>query len=489
MRIGFSFNYFNRMFMLKRRIQFFIAFICLTSTSTIYSESILQGFDLHGSFAQSYIKTTKGNEWILADSQKGSFQFTELLLNTSKDINGKLRIGAQGIMRDFGSESNFERDIDWMFADYQICDHFGMRLGRIKLPLGLYNESRDVDAARTPIILSQGMYPEWARNIANAYDGLGVYGTVGTMSLGYLNYNIFYGGEKSISKTFRSNRQMEILDPNTRFRTKDMRGFELSYDTPIDGLRFIGSYFSARAYTDLAVTNALTSVKTHYDEAFKFETDTHMFSGEYSLDKWTFSMEVAHIQQNSYFESVYNSDLVSATESAAYAGAYAGTYQAVYQSTYSETYQTAFQDAGGAGNPAADGIAVTAATAAADAAGKAAGTQAGDAAKAGAGSGISQALGFVTTNSSNDITAWSLGAVYQYTEKLSLNFRYAFDASKDQKNDVGFYRRDASLGLRYDYNEFFIGKLEYHHIRGRNGLMSGSSNDSGIFLARISLSF
>ena len=57
-------------------------------------------------------------------------------------------------------------------------DQLGFRAGRIKLPYGLYNQSRDVDMARTSVLLPQSVYSEVDRELLIAYEGVGLYGNV-----------------------------------------------------------------------------------------------------------------------------------------------------------------------------------------------------------------------------------------------------------------------------------------------------------------------
>lgn len=59
---------------------------------------------------------------------------------------------------------NYGRDkvtIDWAYGDYRVNDWLGFRAGKVKIPLGLYNEARDNDALRTFIFLPQQAYFDW----------------------------------------------------------------------------------------------------------------------------------------------------------------------------------------------------------------------------------------------------------------------------------------------------------------------------------------
>ena len=131
---------------------FFISLIlvCL-SLSTLHAGN--EDVDIHGFISQGYLKTTRNN--YIADSTDGTFQFNEMGLNFTTRPMDKLIIGAQFFARDFGSVGNDQIQIDYALADYRFTDYFGVRAGKLKNPMGLYSEYRDIDMLRTCIILPQ----------------------------------------------------------------------------------------------------------------------------------------------------------------------------------------------------------------------------------------------------------------------------------------------------------------------------------------------
>ena len=80
--------------------------------------------------------------------------------------------------RDLGDAANNKINLDWAYADYRQWDWLGLRIGRVKLPIGLYNETRDMDMLRTCIVLPQGIYNELERDNLIALNGMGLYGHV-----------------------------------------------------------------------------------------------------------------------------------------------------------------------------------------------------------------------------------------------------------------------------------------------------------------------
>lgn len=147
--------------------------------------------EIHGFVSQGFIKTSANN--YLADSKRGSFEFSEVGINFSKQLTDRMRIGTQLFTHDLGPLGNYRTRFDWFYLDYHFWDWFGVRAGRTKLPFGLYNESSDIDAARVPILLPQSVYPVSNRDFLLAQTGGEVYGIVPLGSAGSLEYRL-YGG-------------------------------------------------------------------------------------------------------------------------------------------------------------------------------------------------------------------------------------------------------------------------------------------------------
>lgn len=150
------------------------------------------GIDIHGFVSQGYMWSERYN-YILNDSKGGSFQFTEIGINFSKDLTDKLRIGIQILARDLGDIGNLDPLIDWAYADYRWKDWLGLRVGILKVPNGLYNESRDIDMLRTNILLPSAVYNEGFREIYMGLSGVGLYGSVPLGGGGDLDYQLLIG--------------------------------------------------------------------------------------------------------------------------------------------------------------------------------------------------------------------------------------------------------------------------------------------------------
>ena len=148
--------------------------------------------EVHAFVSQGFIKTTSNN-YLAADSTRGSFEFSEVGINFSKQLTDRMRVGIQLFSHDLGPLGNYRTRFDWFYLDYRFWDWLGVRAGRTKLPFGLYNESSDVDAARVPVLLPQSVYPVTNREFLLAQTGGEAYGIVPLKSAGSLEYRL-YGG-------------------------------------------------------------------------------------------------------------------------------------------------------------------------------------------------------------------------------------------------------------------------------------------------------
>ncbi|MDE2366129.1 MAG: hypothetical protein KGM95_04265, partial [Betaproteobacteria bacterium] len=136
---------------------------------------------IHGFVGQSWLKSS-GNDNVFGKSSSdgGSFDFRELGLNASMRPLPKLQFSAQMISRTAGKGSPGNARFDYGFLDYTYfsgeAGQLGIRLGRMKNPLGFYNDTRDVPFTRPTILLPQSIYFERTRKLAIAADGAHLYG-------------------------------------------------------------------------------------------------------------------------------------------------------------------------------------------------------------------------------------------------------------------------------------------------------------------------
>jgi len=204
---------------------------------------------IHGFISQGYMQSTANN--FFGDTEDGTFKFNEFGINIAAQVTDNLHIGMQLFSRNLGYLGGNAIVIDWAYGDYRWKDWLGIRAGKIKMPLGFYNETRDVDMLRTSIFLPQGVYNESWRTTFNAIQGLGLYGNVPLPYLGTLNYQAQIG-VFNISTASGMNKFIEdqlYSTFNNYFVSTSYVG-SLIWETPLEGLRLGVSGFMSDLYAN-----------------------------------------------------------------------------------------------------------------------------------------------------------------------------------------------------------------------------------------------
>ncbi len=222
--------------------------IIITVLSIFFSGTVFAEFgeiDIHGFISQGFLQSDD-HKYLLADTDDGTFEFNEIGINFATDATDNLRLGMQIMARDLGSVGNDKVDIDWAYADYRYRNWAGLRIGKIKKPYGIYNQSRDVDAARTSILLPSCIYEEKFREAALTVKGASIYGSLP----GSIDYQLMYG-----VMTFPSEggveQGIEQMVPTIRIGSIDTEAEfngEIIWNTPLDGVR-IGYAYSEFTFT------------------------------------------------------------------------------------------------------------------------------------------------------------------------------------------------------------------------------------------------
>src|SRR5688500_7112658 len=144
-------------------------------------QNLPQNLQIHGIASQAWLKSSdKNNVFGKSSSDSGSFDFRELGLNASMRPRSNLQFSAQMLSRTAGEGSPGNIRLDYGFIDYTFLsgenNKMGIRLGRMKNPLGFYNDTRDVPFTRPSILLPQSIYFDRTRKLAIAADGGHLYG-------------------------------------------------------------------------------------------------------------------------------------------------------------------------------------------------------------------------------------------------------------------------------------------------------------------------
>lgn len=140
-----------------------------------------EDWQVHGFLSQGYTLTSN-NDFFGSSQGNGSLDFTEIGVNLVARPWPNLLIAAQGLYRNAGGSDRNETRLDFAQLDYHWSfedrTKIGVRLGRVKHPIGIYNETRDVVWARAGVLLPQAIYLEslGLREVGRSSDGGLIYG-------------------------------------------------------------------------------------------------------------------------------------------------------------------------------------------------------------------------------------------------------------------------------------------------------------------------
>jgi hypothetical protein len=192
----------------------------------------LASLEVHGFASQGLILTWR-NDYLARDSTRGSFEFSEFGINLTKRLTDTLQLGGQLFSQDLGPIGNHSPQVDWFYIAYRWQDGLGFRVGRLKVPYGLYNEAHDIDAARVPILLPGSVYPRQGREILFAHNGVELSGFIRSSELGALDYRLYAGTIFWDPRSLVPAGAGLEADLHVRY----IAGGRLLWETPLEGLR------------------------------------------------------------------------------------------------------------------------------------------------------------------------------------------------------------------------------------------------------------
>jgi hypothetical protein len=137
-------------------------------------------YQVHGYAAQGFVYSDDNN--VFGKSSDGSWDYYEAGLNASVQVHPKLLFSAQAAIRDAGISDDGTLRLDYAVADYRLVEAVdttvGIRAGKVKNPLGFYNETRDVVFTRPSILLPVGYADNQnQRSLVFTAPGAQAYGT------------------------------------------------------------------------------------------------------------------------------------------------------------------------------------------------------------------------------------------------------------------------------------------------------------------------
>lgn len=123
-----------------------------------------------------------------------------------------------------------EIEVDWAFYEHRFTEDTGIRLGRVRVPLGIYNEIRDVGTLLPFFEPPEGIYSDGLFT-QESLDGVAFYHHLQPADGWRLTLDGYYG-EWERRLVFPTDDKVDFS------RADDGIGAQLWLETPLDGLRF-----------------------------------------------------------------------------------------------------------------------------------------------------------------------------------------------------------------------------------------------------------
>ncbi|MEO6003844.1 MAG: hypothetical protein ABIZ04_04835 [Opitutus sp.] len=244
-----------------------------------------------GFFSQGWLYNSENNHPTRNDG--GTWDFREMALNASTPIGSHLRVGGQVFAQRFGSIGEDKVILDWAVADYNFTPAFGIRVGRVKYPKGLYGEALDLDVVRPFVFLPAAVYSPILRDFSASFDGAMIYGALSSAA-GSFDYKLFHGDipmskEKGVAEFYNNSGLYSASGGGVQSLNMDsVTGGQLAWTTPISGLKAVYSY---SYYTNLSTDGPFAAAPMFnlHSNFKKFAWTT--YSVEYVRNAWTFAAE------------------------------------------------------------------------------------------------------------------------------------------------------------------------------------------------------
>jgi hypothetical protein len=242
--------------------------------------------EIHGYLAQGFLFGSSNN-YLTTKSSDGSFEWNEGAINFGRTISDRLRMGLQIRTTKLGLIGKHKLALDWAYGDYKIDSKLGFRAGKVKSPVGLYNDTQDIDAVQMWVFLPQGIYPVDNRSYFLAHVGADAYGSFRLpKQFGAFGYQI-YAGARTLDSDggfYISAAQGGLALDNDL--TGKVVGVDMRWRPGIRGLT-LGTSLSSGS---IPLKGVLSPYNIKLDG--KATDKAIVYYGEFEKNKWTFASEL-----------------------------------------------------------------------------------------------------------------------------------------------------------------------------------------------------
>ncbi|MDP1928417.1 MAG: hypothetical protein Q8K62_07895 [Thiobacillus sp.] len=257
---------------------------CLLETSAVGADGLADTrYRIQGFAAQTLISST--NNHFFGESRDSiSTAFTEIGLQGFWLPLDALQLSGQILYRRAGESDQEGLRLDYAQADWRFYQNestqLGVKLGKVKIPYGLYNETRDVPFTRPSILLPQAIYVDNSRSLLIAAPGaifhgsnVSAYGTFDA-SLGWARPDF---GSEAVGYVFLGRNRPGELEGTSAFSSS------LRWDAPTDTTLML-TYVDANADYQPGNPDNLAPGSIHFRNlllSFQQRFDTVTLTAEY----------------------------------------------------------------------------------------------------------------------------------------------------------------------------------------------------------------
>ena len=244
-------------------ISLLLAALCAGASGNAAAVELSDRIDLHGFGYQDYVQSS-ANTYLGAD-HKGSWDNNFLGLVMSAALTDNSKLWAQ--LEDTATGGTA---VTWAFVDYDLTDAARVHAGRVKFPLGFYNETIDAKPLQ-PAALEPALYQHGADMVHDAYHGVGI------------DYEQDLGGSHVRWQLYGGNSY--DTDPPVDSRDRRMAGARITWQPPVDGLTLMLSGYRTQVEvlaTGRMVNEDRTIASAGYQAGawdVKAEAGVHHFMG------------------------------------------------------------------------------------------------------------------------------------------------------------------------------------------------------------------
>lgn len=254
---------------------------------------------VHGTLAQGALLSSY-NDFLTAPTSHGTLQWTDAALNAARDFGDRFRAGVQLHTYRLGELGKFKVEVDWAYGEYRFREWAGIRAGKVKTRLGLFNDTQDIDALHLWSLLPQGVYPADNRSWTLAHTGGDV---IGNLRLPWEMGRVAYQGYVGRRVVDPDGGYLKMAD-DEGFTVKDASGIlyggDLRWHTPVRGLTtgaslgLAGVHFQAAA-PQVAIPFTLESTSDTNTALYgEFDRGKFYAAGEYRRRIWNVAISELH---------------------------------------------------------------------------------------------------------------------------------------------------------------------------------------------------